>query len=129
MNNSKLSLYSVFDQQFNLYCDPFLAADDNSAERILVQTAILSDEFRKRLCYHSLHCIGSFDPTLKCPARVLKRPRLVSGSVRLIELVEAVEVANSHRSFMKDHTATVSASDSEVKEDSSDEILQCFDPT
>lgn len=129
MNNSKLSLFSVLDEQFNLYCDPFLAADDNSAERILVQTAILSEEFRKRLCFHSLYCIGSFDPTLKCPACVLKRPRLVSGSVRLNELVEAVEVANCHRSFMKDNTGTVSASDSDVKEDFSDEILQCFDPT
>lgn len=100
MNNSKLSLYSVWDDQFKIYSDPFLAADDNAAERILVQTAILSDGFRKRLCFHSLHCIGSFDPSLESPAKVLKRPRLVSGSVRLNELVEAVEVANCHRSFL-----------------------------
>ena len=112
MNNSKLSLYSVFDEQFMLYSDPFLAADDNAAERTLAQTAILSEGFRKRLCFHSLHCIGSFDPSLKCPARVLKRPRLVSGSVRLMDLVDAIERAQ------KAHLATVTGSDSVVKEDS-----------
>lgn len=111
MNNSKLFLYSVWDDQFKLYSDPFLAADDNAAERTLVQTAILSEGFRKRLCFHSLHCIGSFDASLKCPAKVLNRPRLVSGSVRLMDLVDAIESAQ------KAHLATVSRSDSE-KEDS-----------
>lgn len=111
MNNSKLSLYSVWDDQFKLYSDPFLAADDNAAERTLVQTAVISDVFRKRLCFHSLHCIGFFDPSLKSPARVLKRPRLVSGSDRLIDLVDAVETAQ------KAHLATVTDSGSEVKED------------
>lgn len=111
MNNSKLSLYSVFDDQFKLYSDPFLAADDNAAERTLVQTAILSEGFRKRLVFHSLYCIGSFDPCLKIPARVLKRPRLVSGSARLLDLVDDIERKQ------KEHQATVSASDFE-KEDS-----------
>jgi hypothetical protein len=112
LNNSKLSLYSVWDDQFKLYSDPFLAADDNAAERTLVQTAILSEGFRKRLCFHSLHCIGSFDPSLKCPASVLKRPRLVSGSDRLMDLLGAIERAQ------KAHLATVSGSDSVEKEDS-----------
>lgn len=111
MNNSKLFLYSVWDDQFKLYSDPFLAADDNAAERTLVQTAILSEGFRKRLCFHSLHCIGSFDPSLKCPAKVLKRPRIVSCSDRLIDLVDSIERAQ------KAHLATVSASDFD-KEDS-----------
>lgn len=129
-----LKLYCVYDDQFHIFSEPFCAADDNAAERILVQSSIVSEEFRKRLCFHSLHCIGSFDPSLKCPATVLKRPRLVSGSVRLNELVEAVEAANCHRSFQKSHLATSSPFDFDVKEDTSDEkshseILQCFDPT
>lgn len=115
MSNFRLLLYSVWDDQFKLYSDPFLAADDNAAERTLVQTAILSEGFRKRLCFHSLHCIGSFDPSSRCPASVLKRPRLVSGSVRLMDLVDDIELAQ------KAHLATVSASDSDVKEDSENE--------
>lgn len=111
MKHSILFLYSVWDDQFNVYSAPFLAADDNAAEKILVQTAILSDEFRKRLNFHSLYCIGVYHPTLKSPARIPKRPRLVSGSVRLMDLVDAVERAQ------KSHLATVSVSDSE-KEDS-----------
>ena len=113
MNDSKLSLYSVWDDQFKLFSDPFLAADDNAAERILVQSAILSDGFRKRLCFYSLHCIGSFDSSLfKCPARVFKPPRFVSASVRLMDLVDAIELKQ------KEHLSTVSVSDSEEEEDS-----------
>ncbi len=115
MNNSKLLLYSVFDDQFKLYSDPFLAADDNAAERTLVQTALLSEGFRKRLVFHSLHCIGSFDPCLKCPARVLKRPRLVSGSARLLDLIDVIERKQ------KEHEATVNGSACECeKEDKED---------
>jgi hypothetical protein len=110
-----LYLYCVWDDQFKIYSDPFLSADNNAAERTLVQTAILSEGFRKRLCFQSLYCIGSFDPTLECPAKVFKHPRLVSGSVRLLNLVDAIESAK------KAHLATVSASESDVKEDSEDE--------
>lgn len=128
MNHSIVSLYCVWDDQFSLYSDPFLAADDKAAERLLVQAANVSDEFRKRLCFQSLYCIGTYYHNLKCPARMLKRPRYVSGSERLIGLVDAIEKAQ------KAHLATVFISDSEVKEDTSDEkphseILQCFDPT
>ena len=112
MKHSILSLYSVWDDQFEVYSDPFLAADDKAAERTLVQAAILSEGFRKRLCFHSLYCIGTYYPTLKCPARTLKCPRYVSGSERLIGLVDAIERAQ------KAHLATVSVSDSDVKEDS-----------
>lgn len=115
MKNSILSLYCVLDEQFNLFSDPFLAADDKAAERTIVQTAILSDEFRKRLCFHSLYCVGTYYPTLKSPLRGLHRPRYVSGSARLMDLVDAIERAQ------KAHLATVSASDSEVKEDSENE--------
>ena len=115
MSHSILSLYCVWDDQFKVYSDPFLAADDNAAERILVQTAILSDEFRKRLCFHSLHCVGTFYPTLVSPVRALKRARYVSSSARLMDLVDAIDRAQ------KAHLATVSASDSEIKEDSENE--------
>lgn len=115
MNNSKMFLYSVWDDQFKLFSDPFLAADDNAAERTLVQTAILSEGFRKRLGFHSLHCIGSFNPSLRSPACVLKRPRLVTGSVRLMDMVDAVV------RVQKAHDATVSASDSDVLEDYANE--------
>ena len=112
MKHSILYLYCVWDDQFEVYSDPFLAADDTAAERILVQTAILSDELRKRLFFHSLYCIGVYHPTLKSPARILKNPRFVSGSSHLMDLVDAVDRAQ------KAHLATVSVSDSEVKEDS-----------
>lgn len=111
MNNSKLFLYSVFDGQFKLYSEPYVAADDNAAERILAQTALVSEGFRKRLVFHTLYCFGSFDPTSKRPVSFLKRPRLVSGSFRLVNMVDAIERAQDA------HLATVSASDSDVMED------------
>lgn len=123
MKSSTMFQYSVWDDQFHLFSEPFLAVDDNAAERTVVQTAIYSEGFRKWLGSYSLYCIGSFDPTLECPAKVLKHPRLVSGSVRLLKLVDVIERKQ------KEHLASVSASDSEVKEDFSDENLQCIDPT
>lgn len=107
MKNSVMFQYCVWDDHFQLYSEPFLAADDNAAERTIVQAAIYSDSFRKLLVSYSLYCIGSFDATLECPAKVLKHPRLVSGSSRLMDLVDAVERAQ------KAHLATVSGSDSE----------------
>lgn len=111
MKNSVMFQYSVWDDQFNLYSEPFLAADDNSAERTVVQTATVSDGFRKWLGSYSLYCIGSFDPTQECPAKVLKRPRLVSSPGRLMHLVDVIESAQ------KAHLSTVSASDSDFKEE------------
>lgn len=115
MKTSVMFQYSVWDGQFDLFSEPFLAADDNSAERTVVQTAIVSEGFRKWLGSYSLYCIGSFDPTKECPAKVLKSPRLVSSPGRLMNLVDAIERAQ------KAHLATVSASDSELKEDSENE--------
>lgn len=115
MKTSVMFQYSVWDDQFKLYSEPFLAADDNAAERTVVQTAIVSEGFRKWLGSYSLHCIGSFDPTQKCPAKVLKQPRLVSGPARLLTLVDLIERKQ------KAHLATVSASDSVVMEDSENE--------
>lgn len=115
MKSSVMFQYSVWDDQFKLYSEPFLAADDNAAERTVVQTAIVSEGFRKWLGNYSLHCIGFFDPTMECPAKVLKHPRLVSGPVRLLNLVDFIERKQ------KEHLATVSASESDVKEDSENE--------
>lgn len=115
MKTSLMFQYSVWDDQFDLFSEPFLAVDDNAAERTVVQTAIYSEGFRKWLGSYSLYCIGSFDPTLECPAKVLKHPRLVSGPDRLLNLVVAIESAQ------KAHLATVSASESDVKEDSENE--------
>lgn len=115
MNHSTVSLYCVWDEQFSLYSDPFLAADDKAAERTLVQAATVSDEFRMRLCFQSLYCLGTYYHNLRCPARMLKRPRYVSGSDRLVGLVDAIVRAQ------KAHLASLSPSDSDVKEVSSDE--------
>ena len=115
MKTSLMFQYSVWDDQFDLFSEPFLAVDDNAAERTVIQTAIASEGFRKWLGSYSLYCIGSFDPTQECPSKVLKHPRCVSDSVRLLKLVDAIERAQQA------HLATVSASDSDVKEDSENE--------
>lgn len=107
MKTSVMLQYSVRDDQFDLYSEPFLAVDDNAAERTVVQTAIVSEGFRKWLGSYSLYCIGSFDPSEECPAKVLKHPRLVSTPARLINLVDNIEKAQ------KAHLATVSPSDSD----------------
>lgn len=115
MKHSTVSLYCVWDEQFKVYSDPFLAADDKSAERTIVKASTVSVEFRQRLCFQSLYCLGTYYHDLKCPARILKRPRYVSGSKRLMRLVDAIESAQ------KAHLATVSTSDSDVEEDFADE--------
>lgn len=112
-----LKLYCVYDSQFRFFSEPFCSSDDNAAERLMTQTASVSSDFRKRLCFQSLHCIGSFDPMSKTPFTALKRPRLVSGSERLMDLVDAVEKAQ------KAHAATVSAPpDSYLFEKAKDKI-------
>lgn len=110
-----LNMYAVYDEQFQVFSDPFLSADDDSAERLMTQTLLLSEGFRKRLVFISLFCLGSYEgskgPFDKSPVKSLKHPRLVSGTVRLMDLVDAVERAQ------KAHLSTVSCSDFE-KEDS-----------
>lgn len=106
-----LKLFSVYDDQFCYFSDPFCAADDNAAERLMTQTAVVSKEFRSRMCFYSLHCVGSYDPSSKVPFTALKRPRLVSSSARLIDLVDAIDRAQ------KAHISTVSSA-VEDKEDS-----------
>lgn len=113
--SAALNMYAVYDEQFHVFSDPFLSADDDAAERLMTQTLLLSEGFRKRLVFTSLFCLGSYDgaikpPLGKSPLKSLKRPRLVSGSVRLMDLVDAVERAE------KSHLATVTGSDYE-KED------------
>lgn len=114
---NSLKLYSVYDEQFRYFSDPFCSFDDNAAERLMTQTALVSSDFRKRLCFQSLHCIGSFDPASKTPFSALKRPRLVSCPERLIDLVDAIDRAQ------KAHRATVSAPpDSYLFEKANDKI-------
>lgn len=113
-----MKVYCVYDHQFELFSDPFLSADDASAERLIVQTGLLSVEFRKRLSFNSLYAIGSFESAIVCnktPIHVFKRPVLVSRGERFVYLVEQCEKSQ------KAHLATVSASDSDVKEDSENE--------
>lgn len=117
---SVLNIYAVYDEQFHVFSDPFLSADDDAAERLMTQTLLLSDGFRKRLVFISLFRLGSYDahiksPVDKSPLNSIKHPRLVSGSVRLMDLVDAVERAQ------KAHLSTVSATDAEVMEDSENE--------
>lgn len=82
-----MKIYSVFDEQFRLFSDPFLAADDVSAERLLVQTALLSDGFRKRFSFNSLYCLGTYDPDKKRPGSFYRSPVLVSDSSRLFGIL------------------------------------------
>lgn len=120
--SASLKMYVVYDVQFHVFSDPFLSADDDAAERLMTQTALLSEGFRKRLVFSSLFCLGSYDaliksPLYKSPLKSLKRPRLVSGSVRLMDLVDAVERAQ------KAHQSSVSSpSDSYLFEKSKDQV-------
>lgn len=103
-----MKIYTVYDSQFNLFSDPFLSADDTAAERLLVQTALMSEGFRKRVSFNCLYCIGSFDPDTKwdvMPLRAARRPKLVCSAKRLISLVTQCEEAQ------RAHLSTVSASD------------------
>ncbi len=109
-----MKIYCVYDDQFELFSEPFLCADDAAAERLVVQTAIFSDGYRKRVSFYTLYAIGSFEPAIswdKMPMRSFKRPELVSGGNRIAYLVEQCELAQ------KSHLATVSASESDVRED------------
>lgn len=105
-----LNLYAVYDNQFKFFSDPFLSADDSAAERLMVQTSLLSEGFRSRLVFTSVFCLGSYDAMSKCPIKPLKRPRFAVGSKRLMDLVDATERAQN------DHLASDSVSDSDVQE-------------
>lgn len=103
-----MKLYSVYDDQFRLFSDPFLAADDVSAERLLVQTALLSDGFRKRVAFNSLYCLGSYDPAKKRPGSFYRSPVLVSYGSRIFDIVseclskEPVEKAFYSKEILKE---------------------------
>lgn len=108
-----MKVYSVFDDQFELFSDPFLCADDSAAERLIVQTALASEGFRKRLSLISLYAVGSFEPatlSYKMPMRSFKRPELVSGGSRLSYLAYQCELSDKY------HLSSVSSVDSEEKE-------------
>lgn len=95
-----MKIYSVYDEQFKLFSDPFLAADDVSAERLLVQSALLSDGFRKRVIFNSLFCLGSFDPEKKRPGSFCRSPLLVSDGSRIFGIVtDCLAKAPPEKSF------------------------------
>jgi hypothetical protein len=113
-----LKIYCVFDTQFKSFSDPFLSADDSAAEKLMVQTALLTEGFRKRVFFHDLYSIGSFDPATsseKMPMHAFKRPELVLGGDRLAHLVEQCENAQ------KAYRSNVCSSASVVKEVSDNE--------
>lgn len=86
-----MKLYSVFDGQFNLFSEPFIAADDVAAQRLMVQTAAISEEFRKRLSLYSLYLLADFDPTYSNPLVLTDHPLVVAYPDKLVALVEQSE--------------------------------------
>lgn len=110
-----MNVYSIYDSQFNLFSDPFLAADNAAAERVLIQTALISEGFRKRVSFNCLYLIGSFASDSNwdvMPLKAARRPKLVCSGNRLITLVNQCEEAQ------RAHLSTVSSPDSFPKEDS-----------
>lgn len=83
-----MKVYSVLDEQFNLFSELFLAADDVAAQRLVVQTAAVSDEFKKRLSLYSLYLLADFDPSLPDPLVLMDHPLVVARGDRLVALVE-----------------------------------------
>ena len=86
-----MKVYSVFDVQFNLFSEPFVAADDVAAVRLLVQTAAVSEEFRKRLSLYKLYLLADFDPTVSEPLDLMDHPLVVAYPDKLVALVEHSE--------------------------------------
>lgn len=83
-----MKVYSVFDEQFDLFSEPFLAADDVAAQRLMVQTAAISEEFRHRLSLYTLYLLADFDPTVSDPLDLMDHPVVVASGDRLVSLVE-----------------------------------------
>lgn len=110
-----MNVYSLYDEQFDLFSDPFLAADHVAAERVLVQTALISDELRNRVSFYCLYFIGTFASDSKwdvMPLKSRRSPKIVCSGRRLSDLV------NQCLSARNAHLTSVSDSDFEIKEDS-----------
>lgn len=87
-----MKMYCVFDEQFKVFSDPFLATDNNAAERIVVQTASVVPEIRARMYVTSLYYVADFFPDFHSPVCFDDGvPCMVSCSDRLVALCEAGE--------------------------------------
>lgn len=87
-----MKMYCVFDEQFEVFSDPFLATDDNAAERIVIQSAAVVPEIRARMNMTSLYYVAAFFPDFDSPVRLYDEvPCMVSSSERLVSLCEAGE--------------------------------------
>lgn len=87
-----MKMYCVFDEQFNIFSDPFLALDNNAAERIVIQSASVLPEIRARMNMTSLYLVAEFTPDSLLPVYVHDGlPLLVSCSERLVTLCEVSE--------------------------------------
>lgn len=87
-----MKMYCVFDEQFNVFSDPFLATDNNAAERIVIQTASVVPEIRARMNMTCLYYVADFFPDFHSPVCFDDGvPCMVSCSERLVELCEAGE--------------------------------------
>lgn len=83
-----MNLYCLFDRQFRLYSDPFLAADDVTVRRDLVRKAISSRSFRASLSRCDLYLLGDFDASYPDPISLSDHPLLVSTGVSLLQFVK-----------------------------------------
>ena len=85
-----MKVYSLFDTQFGIYSDPFLSADDLSAERLIIQTAEVSEGLRARLHVMSLYYLADFNPSASdvSPLSAGDSAELVSSPERLGKLLE-----------------------------------------
>lgn len=87
-----MKMYCVFDEQFEVFSDPFLAKDNNAAERIVIQTAAVVPEIRARMNMTSLYYVADFFPDFHSPVCFDDGvPCIVSSSDRLVALCEAGE--------------------------------------
>ena len=87
-----MKMYCVFDEQFKVFSDPFLATDNNAAERIVIQTAAVVPEIRARMSLTSLYYVADFFPDFHSPVCFDDGvPCMVSCSERLEALCEAGE--------------------------------------
>lgn len=87
-----MKMYCVYDVQFNVHSDPFLAADDNAAERIVIQSAVVIPEVRARMHLNQLVLVADFESVSLNPVTVdADYPHVVSTPERLVSLCEASE--------------------------------------
>ena len=71
-------LYSVLDNQCEVWSEPFLAASDAACLKLLLDTASCSDVFAARLQHVDVYRIGSYNPdNPEMPLDALKIPVII----------------------------------------------------